>query len=310
MSISPKKSLGQHFLTDKNIISKIVQSVNVDDDGRLIEIGPGTGAITADLFEKYTHLEVIEIDPRSVEYLHQRFPDLIVHQQDVLKTEWKIIGSDQLTTAESKFDKTSGSVHSSTNNSYPESNSITNDVINVSGSKENQTRSKLISVVGNLPYYITSPILFSVIDNRDLFREAVFMMQKEVAERLVAKPRTKAYGILSVQTQIWSNVEYLFTVSRHVFYPKPNVESAVVKLRFNTPVPQVDPIKLKLVIRTAFNQRRKTLNNALKTLLNDQMSDGTTRQEFAEKWQLNRRAEELTPQEFVELTNSMYKSEI
>jgi 16S rRNA (adenine1518-N6/adenine1519-N6)-dimethyltransferase len=172
----------------------------------------------------------------------------------------------------------------------------------------NTTLSGLISVVGNLPYYITSPILFSVIDNRGLFKEAVFMMQKEVAERLVAKPRTKAYGILSVQTQIWSNVDYLFTVSRHVFNPKPNVESAVVKLRFNSPVPEVDPVKLKLVIRTAFNQRRKTLNNALKTLLHDQFPDLLIRQEFAEKWTLNRRAEELTPLEFVELTNAMYTS--
>jgi 16S rRNA (adenine1518-N6/adenine1519-N6)-dimethyltransferase len=260
MSISPKKSLGQHFLTDKNIITKIVQSVEMGDGGRVIEIGPGTGALTGQLFAKYPKLEAIEIDPRSVEFLNEQYPGLVIQQMDVLKTDWESIGSSV----------------------------------------------GIISVVGNLPYYITSPILFSVLDNRGLFKEAVFMMQKEVAERLVAIPRTKAYGILSVQTQIWSDVEYLFTVSRHVFNPKPNVESAVVKLKFDKPVPEVDPVKLKLVIRTAFNQRRKTLSNAIKTLLHDQMTDVDSRHQFSEKWQLNRRAEELTPQEFVELTNALY----
>lgn len=306
MSISPKKSLGQHFLTDKNIISKIVESVNVNEDGRVIEIGPGTGAVTAPLFLKHPNLEVIEIDPRSVEYLIQRFPGLKIHQQDVLKTDWNSIGSGTSTPPNSLMNDVQEAVNDTTKKSSSTFADIKTNEISGSGFNGNQTELKRISVVGNLPYYITSPILFSVIDNRHLFKEAVFMMQKEVAERLVAQPRTKAYGILSVQTQIWSNVEYLFTVSRHVFNPKPNVESAVIKLMFNNIVPKVDPIKLKLVIRTAFNQRRKTLNNALKSLLNERFSNPADRQKFADSWLLNRRAEELTPQEFVELTNSLY----
>lgn len=307
MSISPKKSLGQHFLTDKNIISKIVQSVNVNEDGRVIEIGPGTGAVTAYLLLKYPNLEVIEIDPRSVEYLIQCFPGLKIHQQDVLKTDWYSIWSGTSNPPNSLSNDVYGDTNDTTKNDRSRFTEIKTSEIPALSRRESHTELKRISVVGNLPYYITSPILFSVIDNRHLFREAVFMMQKEVAERLVAQPRTKAYGILSVQTQIWSNVEYLFTVSRHVFNPKPNVESAVVKLLFNNNVPQVDPIKLKLVIRTAFNQRRKTLNNALKTLLNERFSDPVDRQKFADSWQLNRRAEELTPLEFVELTNSLYR---
>jgi 16S rRNA (adenine1518-N6/adenine1519-N6)-dimethyltransferase len=258
MQVKPKKSLGQHFLTDTNIIRKIVDAVRVPDGGKVMEIGPGTGAVTQFLFQRYPDLEVIEIDSRAVEFLREQYPKLVIHQQDVLKTDWSGVGNSP------------------------------------------------ISVIGNLPYYITSPILFSVLDQRQLFTSAVFMMQKEVAERLVAKPRTKDYGILSVQTQLWSTPEYLFSVSRHVFNPKPNVESAVVRLTFDTPDPRVDAAKIKLVIRTAFNQRRKTLSNALKPILSERFPDAEERAEFGASQGLSRRAEELTPQEFVPLTKAIY----
>lgn len=232
-----------------------------------MEIGPGTGALTRLLMERYADLEVIEIDSRAVDYLRDVYPDLTIHEQDVLKTDWQGLATSP------------------------------------------------ISVVGNLPYYITSPILFSVLDRRELFSSAVFMMQKEVAERLVAKPRTKDYGILSVQTQLWSKPEYLFSVSRHVFTPKPNVESAVVRLTFdhstepqeNTRLDtQVDAGKIKMVVRTAFNQRRKTLSNALKSILVERFPDAETRADFAAAQGLSRRAEELTPLEFVDLTRAIY----
>jgi len=159
--------------------------------------------------------------------------------------------------------------------------------------------------VGNLHYYITSPILFSVLDRRELFTQAVFMMQREVALRLTALPRTKDYGILSVQTQLWSRPEYLFTVSRNVFHPRPNVESAVVRLSFDTPDPGVDRSRLKLVVRTAFSQRRKTLNNALKPILKEHIPDDAAREAFAAEHQLGRRAEELQPNEFIDLTRAI-----
>lgn len=260
MQVTPKKSLGQHFLTDANIIRKIVDAVVVPDGGRVMEIGPGTGAVTRLLYERYPDLEVIEIDSRAAEFLRKAYPELTIHEQDVLKTDWSGLSGGQ----------------------------------------------RPISVVGNLPYYITSPILFSVIDRRELFTSAVFMMQKEVAERLIASPRTKEYGILSVQTQLWSTPEYLFSVSRHVFNPKPNVESAVVRLTFNTPDPGVDAAKIKTVVRTAFNQRRKTLSNALKPILSDRLPDAGDRAAFADTHRLQRRAEELTPPEFAELTRAIY----
>ncbi|MEM6337814.1 MAG: rRNA adenine dimethyltransferase family protein, partial [Bacteroidota bacterium] len=150
-----------------------------------------------------------------------------------------------------------------------------------------------LHVVGNLPYYITSPILFSLFDAFEHIERAVLMMQLEVAERLVAEPRTKAYGILSVVTQLYTQPSVLFRVSRHVFYPKPDVTSAVVALAFD-PEPawasKVDPAWLRRVIRQAFNMRRKTLRNSLKPL-------GRAVPEAFSR----RRAEELTPGEFVEL---------
>ena len=132
------------------------------------------------------------------------------------------------------------------------------------------------------------------------------MMQKEVAERLVAKPGSKTYGILSVQTQLLSEPELLFNVSRHVFNPKPNVESAVVKLRFKNPAPDANPSQLKLVIRTAFNQRRKTLSNALKGILNDKVPDLVQKETIIRDFNLSRRAETLLPEEFVTLTNAIF----
>ncbi|KPQ00948.1 MAG: ribosomal RNA small subunit methyltransferase A [Bacteroidetes bacterium HLUCCA01] len=258
MQITPKKSLGQHFLTDSNIIRKIADAVIAPENGKVVEIGPGTGAVTGVLLQRFPGLEVVEIDPRAADFLQQTYPGLTIHRQDILKTDW------------------------------------------------NSFEGGPISVVGNLPYYITSPILFSVLDRRELFTQAVFMMQREVALRLTAQPRTKDYGILSVQTQLWSRPEYLFTVSRNVFHPRPNVESAVVRLTFDTPDPGVDRSRLKLVVRTAFSQRRKTLNNALKPILKEHIPDDAAREAFAAEHQLGRRAEELQPNEFIDLTRAIY----
>jgi len=153
-------------------------------------------------------------------------------------------------------------------------------------------------VVGNLPYYLTSEILFRLLDESALVKEAVFMMQYEVARRLVAVPRTKAYGILSVATQLEARAEILFPVSRNVFFPKPDVRSAVVRLTFpdaaEAPVIGYDRQTVRLVIRKAFNQRRKTLRNSLKGLFTE--SKKTVPSEYA-----GMRAEELTPKDFIDL---------
>lgn len=252
MSIAPKKSLGQHFLVDGNIIRKIVGSLAPHPGDTVIEIGPGTGALTGSLHKLHPDMIAVEVDPRAIEVLKKEIPGLQILQKDILDLEWSTVDGLR-----------------STDNAR-------------------------ISAIGNLPYYITSPILFHVLDHREHFREAVFMMQKEVAERLVAKTRTKDYGILSVQTQLLCRVELLFLVPPTVFVPPPKVDSAVVKLHFDGPPPDVELGYMKKVVRMAFNQRRKKLSNAIRELLTEE-----NRPRVAH-W-LDKRAEELTPGEFVEL---------
>ena len=239
MSFKTKKSLGQHFLRDKNIIFKILKEIRANPEDRLIEIGPGTGAMTEFLVEKFEDVHVIEIDQRAVEVLKKNFPSLEIHENDVLKVDWKELIS-------------------------PDSESY---------------------VIGNLPYYITSPILFSLLEYRQYFKEAILMMQKEVAERLVAVPSTKDYGILSVQTQLMSSPEILFDVSPNSFSPPPKVVSSVIRLRFDKPSLPCSDQALKQVVRTAFNQRRKKLSNSLKPVLQDELPDGFDYDLRAENWE-------------------------
>ncbi len=238
MSIRPKKSLGQHFLADQNIIEKIVSSVHAAEESRIIEIGAGTGALTGALLERFKDVQAVEIDRRAVEALRQRYPDLTIHHQNVLDINWQELSKGR----------------------------------------------SLTHVVGNLPYYITSQILFALLEAREVLADAILMMQKEVAVRLTAETRTKEYGILSVQTQLMSRPEILFPVSRHCFNPPPKVESAVVYLQFDKRKLSCSDAHLKTVVRMAFNQRRKKLRNALKPLLGKDLPAGFDFDKRAEAW--------------------------
>jgi len=150
------------------------------------------------------------------------------------------------------------------------------------------------SVIGNFPYNISSQIFFRVLENRDSINEAVGMIQKEVAVRIAAPPGKKDYGILSVLLQAWYDIEYLFTVEPTVFIPPPKVQSAVIRLKRNqTTILGCDEKLFHQVVKTSFNQRRKTLHNALKPL-------GNYNGEFAGK-----RAEQLSVMQFISLTNEM-----
>ena len=239
MSFKTKKSLGQHFLTDNNIIYKIVDAIEAEKTDRIIEIGPGTGALTKWLVQKYDDVHVIEVDERAIKVLEEEVEGITIHQQDVLKVDW-------------------------------------NELV----SKEGKT-----FVIGNLPYYITSPILFSLLESRHLFEDAILMMQKEVAERLVATTSTKAYGILSVQTQLMSTAEILFDVSPNSFNPPPKVTSSVLRLTFDQPELKCSDKNLKTVVRTAFNQRRKKISNSLKPVLGDLQPEGYDFDLRPENWE-------------------------
>jgi 16S rRNA (adenine1518-N6/adenine1519-N6)-dimethyltransferase len=248
--LEPRKSLGQNFLTDPNTARKIIASLTAPDTAPVIEIGPGTGALTEILTERYRRFIAIEVDERAVALLRASHPDVEVFHQDVLEVGWEAL-----------YERIQDKMY----------------------------------VIGNLPYYITSQILFKLLDARQYLEEAVVMMQLEVAERLVAEPRTKAYGILSVILQLYTEPEILFKVSRNVFHPKPDVTSAVVRLKFVSRgvTDEVDYDWMRTVVRTAFNQRRKTLRNSLSALT----ADGPP---LPDTW-AGRRAEELSPEEFVEL---------
>lgn len=252
--LKPIKRLGQNFLQDPNTIRRIVDALGANPGDTVVEIGPGTGALTRLLHERFEHFTAIEVDERAVALLKEDIPGLDIRHLDVLEVDWHAFAS------------TLGA--------------------------------ERLFVIGNLPYYITSQIIFGLLDAAPVVAEAVIMMQYEVAERLVAKPRTKSYGILSVAVQLEATPEILFPVSRNVFYPKPDVRSAMVKLRFpGTHEADInDPVFLRQVVRTAFNQRRKTLRNSLSRLSNEALPD------LPESW-AGRRAEELSPHDFVRLAD-------
>ena len=221
-----KKSFGQNFLTDTNILQKIVDTAEIDKNVNVIEIGPGIGALTEFLSENAAEVMAFEIDDRLVPILEDTLRDhenVNVINEDVLKAD--------LQTRVKEFK----------NPELP------------------------IKVVANLPYYITTPILMHLIESKIPFAEFVVMMQKEVADRISAEPNTKAYGSLSIAVQYYMTAKVAFVVPRTVFVPAPNVDSAILKMtRRKQPLVEVkDEDFFFRVSKASFVHRRKTLWNNL-----------------------------------------------
>ncbi|WP_294052652.1 16S rRNA (adenine(1518)-N(6)/adenine(1519)-N(6))-dimethyltransferase RsmA [Streptococcus sp.] len=221
-----KKSFGQNFLTDTNILQKIVDTAEIDKNVNIIEIGPGIGALTEFLAENAAEVMAFEIDERLVPILEDTLRDhdnIKVINEDVLKAD--------LQTCVKEFK----------NPNLP------------------------IKVVANLPYYITTPILMHLIESKIPFAEFVVMMQKEVADRISAEPNTKAYGSLSIAVQYYMTAKVAFVVPRTVFVPAPNVDSAILKMtRREQPLVEVkDEDFFFRVSKISFVHRRKTLWNNL-----------------------------------------------
>lgn len=221
--VKPKKSLGQHFLTDKNIAHKIVNSLTWQGYSSILEIGPGMGVLTGLLLElNEKEMRFVEIDRVSVEYLNSNFP--LIHDKLILA-----------------------------------------DVLHM---RLDEIYNKPFAIIGNFPYNISSQLFFKILESRDLVNETVCMIQKEVAMRIASPPGSRTYGILSVLLQAFYDIEYLFTVPPQVFIPPPKVQSAVIRLkRNNTRNLGCDEALFTRVVKTAFNQRRKTLRNSLKSIL-------------------------------------------
>ena len=248
MSVKAKKHLGQHFLTDKNICEKIAKQYQ-NDCKRVLEIGPGMGALTSYLLDDGLDVWVMEIDTESVDYLKEVFERL----------EGKILEKDFLKV----------------------------NLTEIMGEEP-------FGVVGNFLYNISSQILFKCIEYRNQIPEIMGMFQKEVAQRVAEKPGSKQYGILSVLLQAYYDIEYCFTVDEHVFNPPPKVKSGVIRCVRNsrTSLP-CDEKLFKQVVKMGFNQRRKTLRNSVKPLLNGNILD----HEY-----MALRPEVLSVDQFIELT--------
>jgi 16S rRNA (adenine1518-N6/adenine1519-N6)-dimethyltransferase len=241
-----KKSLGQHFLHEENVCRKITEQVTHTPGMRLLEVGPGGGALTKYLLKwADTDYKAIEIDAEKVTYLNKTYPEI----------KGKIIMQDILE-AKEPFDGE-------------------------------------FTVIGNFPYNISSPILFKVLEWEPQVTEIIGMFQKEVAQRIAAGPGSKTYGILSVLMQAFFKVEYLFDVHENCFTPPPKVKSGVLRFtNIHNPFGIPDKRKFIILVKTAFNQRRKTLRNALKSILPAETLTGEL---------MDKRAEQLTVASFIEL---------
>lgn len=254
-NVRPKKNLGQHFLKDESIASRIAESLSLTERMAVIEVGPGMGVLTKYLLEdENINLTAIEFDTESVNYLKENYKQLNIINGDFLKIDLKEICLERF------------------------------------------------CIIGNYPYNISNQIFFKLLDYRDDVFRLSGMVQKEVAQRVCAKTKTKARGILSVLLQAFFDVEYLFEVPPSVFFPEPKVDSAVIRLTRNS-VSNLgcDYENLLKVVKTAFNQRRKVLSNSLRELINGN-------EEIKSSPFMKRRPEELSVEEFIELTNLIYKN--
>lgn len=259
--LNAKKKFGQNFLIDPNILRKIVEVADIDEESYVVEIGPGLGSLTELLAQTAKHVRAYEIDPDMIRVLNDRlgeYSNLEVINSDILKEE---INIDQP-----------------------------------------------ITVVANLPYYITTPILFKLLESDLKINKIVVMMQKEVAMRLEGNPNTKDYNSLSVAIQYRTEPKIAFPVSREVFIPKPNVDSSVIVLDvLKQPRVQVEDEKhFFRVVKSSFVQRRKTLVNNLNSALG--LNKDVLREMLVELGiKETARGESLSIQEFAALSKQIKK---
>lgn len=266
-----KKSFGQNFLTDTNILQKIVDTAEIDENVNVIEIGPGIGALTEFLAENAAEVMAFEIDDRLVPILADTlrdFDNVRVVNEDILKSDLQ------------------ARIKEFANPNLP------------------------IKVVANLPYYITTPILMHLIESGIPFSEFVVMMQREVADRISAQPNSKSYGSLSIAVQYYMTAKVAFIVPRTVFVPAPNVDSAILKMvRRDQPAVGVkDEAFFFKVSKASFTHRRKTLWNNLTSCFGKSNEVKTKLESALDNAELSPsvRGEALGLQEFARLADSLY----
>ena len=270
------KSLGQNFLVDDNVIEKIVKMADIDEKDIVIEVGPGIGNMTRKLAAKAGRLIAVEIDKHLIPPLEEvlkDFPNSLLINKDILKLSLEEVIREE---------------------------------------KEKAPSIEKVKVVANLPYYITTPIIMKFLEENPGIDSMVFMIQKEVAERIVASPGGKDYGALSVAVQYYSKPERLFDVSPNCFVPKPEVDSTVIRMNiFKEPaVTLINRDMFFATVKASFGQRRKTLLNAL----SNSNKFGRSKEEIRQILiglgiDENARGETLTINQFAQISNEFAKEQ-
>jgi len=246
-----KKKFSQNFLQDRGVIEDIVASCDITDDSRVVEVGPGYGAVTKALLRYKAHVTAIEIDKDAISYLRSHFSgtQLSLVEGDFLDYDLKLL-------------------------------------------------SKPHKLIGNLPYHISTPILFHIDRYREFISDSTLMLQREVCDRLIATPGVSDYGKLTVTMQLKWDIEKLFDVPPEAFNPQPKVWSSVIRLVPKAAAEDVDQEAFRKLVFAAFSKRRKTLRNALKGLVSEDQFEKAAIDPVA-------RAERLSVSDFVRLTNTL-----
>ena len=260
-----RKRFGQNFLQDAAVIDRIVAAIYPQADQHLVEVGPGLGALTAALTDSGCILDVIELDRDLVPGLLATFshrPGFRLHNADVLDFDFASLARN------SSAEQTAGE--------------------------------KRLRVVGNLPYNISTPLIFKLLENCAILRDMHFMLQLEVVERLAASPGSKNWGRLGIMAQFQCRVEHLFDVPPHAFRPAPKVQSAIVRLTPwpESPWPRCSEPRLRALVKAAFAQRRKTFRNNLKEIIDNSQLEALGIDPGA-------RAETLELTQFIEIANAI-----
>lgn len=257
MGLKPLKKFGQNYLTDKNIVHKMVESLKIENNESIIEIGPGKGIITGELYKATENLIMVEIDSRVIDSLKNMFPNANVIEGDFIKTDLRKLN-------------------------------LVNE----------------IKVVGNIPFNQTGNILFKLLENLDIVRETVLIMPYDIAKRMVAKVRTKQYGILSVLFEYFSTTKIVLKLSPNVFFPKPNLDAAIVNIKFNKALnTDIDNKFFIKAVKAAFGNRRKTLYNSLRNSIFKEYDFSNLH------FDLGKRAEELGVVDYLKLTEFIQDQE-
>ena len=263
-SIFAKKMFGQNFLIDDNILQRIVDSANLNEQDTVIEIGPGLGNLTHYILEKGVNVIAFEIDTDMTQILNDRFENnsnLQIINKDILKVDM-----------------------------------------------EEYLKNKKVKIIANLPYYITSPIIFKLLECRKNIQSITIMIQKEVADRINAKPHSKDYGVLTINTKYMADVEKLINVPNTSFIPAPNVTSAVIQITPNAEKEKMLGIKnedvFKDLVKKSFSARRKKLSNSLQNSgINNMCKQDIENMIEQVGLNLNCRAEEVSIEQYVKMAN-------